>query len=135
MMEKNLSETSLNYLEILIPPITKTLTQSQTPVDSTTNATIQEWKAQFRQQQLHICNRLRQATYHWVAHLLTEHSTQIYHPTFGLTPIAEPTSTTNILAIPRSSLEETIVIPAATQCTECRAACKEIQSDDGEESE
>jgi len=42
-------------------------------------------------------------------------------------PIAEPTSTTNILAIPRLRLEETIVIPAATQCTEYRAACKEIQ--------
>jgi len=39
-MEKSLSETSLNYLEILILPITETLTQSQTPVDPITNATI-----------------------------------------------------------------------------------------------
>jgi len=104
-MENNLSEISLNYLEILIPPIIKTPTWSQTLVDPTTNATIQVWKVQCYQQQLHFCNCLCQAIYHLVAHLLTKHSTWIYHPTFG-----QPTSTINILATSRSSLEETIVI-------------------------
>ena len=104
------------------------LTQSQISTETThITSILSEWQVHFRRQNLHIQNRLRQVTYHWVAHLLTEHPTRIYHSTFGLTPLAEPTTHTNHITIPRISLEETIVIPSATECTECRSACKDIQ--------
>jgi hypothetical protein len=87
----------------------------------------QTWQTHFRREQLRFRDRLRHTTYHWVAHLLTEHPTRIYHPTFGLTPILECDNFTENVTIPRKTLDEVILIPSATVCDNCKATCSLIQ--------
>ncbi|KAF8551215.1 hypothetical protein OG21DRAFT_1524617, partial [Imleria badia] len=143
-----LSETSENYpvlnidlveepaypQELLIPLISLDLTKSQPFIDQAQTLKLQ-WKTHFCQQQLQLQHKLRDTTYHWVAHLLTDHPTQIYHPTFGLTLIAESARITETLSIPRQSLTEVIVIPAATACNDCTATCRLIQGIESEQAE
>ena len=132
----DLSEISLNYPisdpnypeELSIPPITVNLTEDPLLTNSgNPNAYKETWQTHFRQEQLCFRDRLWHNTYHWIAHLLTEHPTRIYHPTFGLTPILECDNFAGNVTIPRNSLDEVIVISSATTCENCKATCRLIQ--------
>jgi hypothetical protein len=118
-----------NYPEdIFIPPLTANPTEDLLQIDpDNTENHRQTWQTHFRREQLRFRDRLRHTTYHWVAHLLTEHHTWIYHPTFGLTPILECDNFANNVTIPRNSLEEVIVIPPGTACENCKTTCRLIQ--------
>lgn len=141
MMNNPLSKISINYSkytttlsdstypqEIQIPPITVNLTKNPTPsTSSNTDHLKHYWQAHFYQQQLLLQNRLQQTTYHWVVHLLTEHPTHIYHPTFGLTSLEEAHTTSLHIIVPRTIPDKVTIIPSITNCSEYQATCYIIQ--------
>ena len=134
------SATSLNYLnnltdtldnidyltELLIPLISVNQTLSQTTSEHI-HPLRRQWEIHFHCEQLTFDHQQREATYHWVAHLFTVHPIRIYHPTFGLTPLTETPQVSSNLSLPRTSQEETLIIPPASQCAECKLACDRIQ--------
>jgi hypothetical protein len=137
-MEMTLSGISLNYLnplltqtsepeyplDLLIPPIA----QSQKPESLTQTHYLlhDQWERYFYCERLSISLKLCKATYHWVAHLLTIHPTQIHHSIYGLTSLEESGLILTNLTIPQASPEETIVIPSTTRCSDCKLAYEQI---------
>jgi hypothetical protein len=111
-------------IDLLIPPIAQiqqpeSLTQTHHPLQD-------QWERYFHREHLSISLKLRKATYHWVAHLLTVHPTRIHHPIYGLTSLDESGPTLTNLTVPQVSPEETIVIPSTTRCSDCKLACEQI---------
>ena len=111
-----------NYLEgIFIPPMTVNLTEDLSLIDLENTAIHrQTWQIHFYQEQLCLRDKLWHTTYHWVAHLLTEHPTRIYHPTFGLTPILQCDNFASNVTISRNSPDKVILIPSPTACKNCK---------------
>ena len=118
-----------NYLEgFFIPPITVNPMEDLSLIDLENTATHrQTWQIHFRREQLRLRDRLQHTTYHWVAHLLTEHPTRIYHPTFGLISILECDNFASNVTISRNSPDEVILILSATACNNFKTTCSLIQ--------
>jgi hypothetical protein len=137
-METTLSRISLNYLNpiltqtsepeypiyLLILPIAQ-IQQSES-LKQTHHPLQDQWERYSYREHLSISLKLRKATYHWVAHLLTVHPTRIHHPTYGLTSLDKSAPTLTNLTVPQVSPEETIVVPSTTRCSDCKLVCEQI---------